>query len=198
MIYGLHIELTELESCKVYRDVIVPSSLTFDQLHRVIQIVFGWDDYHLYEFTERNPVTEEETLRISVPSTDDEEYYDIKTTNSRTTRISKIFAKKDSMVYIYDFGDYWLFEISVIDRIRKNIEAPFCIAGEGATPPEDCGGTGGYEEMLRSLKENDDEAESYREWIGLNANEQWNPTEFSFMTRKAVNHELFTVFALSK
>ncbi len=172
MIYKLHIVLTGLESCEVFIDVIVPSSLTFDQLHRVIQIVFGWDDYHLYEFSDRNPMTEEVTLRISVPSPDDEEYYDIKTTNSRITRISKFFAKQDSLIYVYDVGDNWQFEISVIDRIRKNIEAPFCIAGKGATPPEDCGGTNGYEDMLRSLKENDDETESYREWIGLNVIEE--------------------------
>ena len=45
-------------------------------------------------------------------------------------------------VYEYDFGDSWEHEILVEDIISPGPSGrvPRCIAGEGACPPEDCGG----------------------------------------------------------
>lgn len=34
----------------VWRRVIVPEKITFADLHEIIQILFGWDDYHLHDF----------------------------------------------------------------------------------------------------------------------------------------------------
>jgi Plasmid pRiA4b ORF-3-like protein len=35
----------------IWRQVEVPSSITFKVLHDIIQAVMGWFDYHLWEFT---------------------------------------------------------------------------------------------------------------------------------------------------
>ena len=35
----------------VWRRVLVPEKITFYDLHRVIQTVFGWDDEHLHSFS---------------------------------------------------------------------------------------------------------------------------------------------------
>src|SRR4051812_45255302 len=34
----------------IWREIAVPEEFTLDQLHRCIQLVFGWLDYHLYQF----------------------------------------------------------------------------------------------------------------------------------------------------
>ena len=33
------------------RRIIVPANLEFARLHKVLQLVFDWQDYHLYDFT---------------------------------------------------------------------------------------------------------------------------------------------------
>jgi len=34
----------------IWRRVEVPSQMTLPHLHRTLQIVMGWEDYHLHEF----------------------------------------------------------------------------------------------------------------------------------------------------
>ena len=45
----LAISLDEVKPA-VRRRIEVPVSMRLDRLHRVFQIVMGWEDYHLYEF----------------------------------------------------------------------------------------------------------------------------------------------------
>ncbi|MCD8509708.1 MAG: plasmid pRiA4b ORF-3 family protein [Bacillus sp. (in: Bacteria)] len=40
----------QLNKYRVFRRVIVPARMTFEQLHETLQIVFDWKDYHLHEF----------------------------------------------------------------------------------------------------------------------------------------------------
>jgi hypothetical protein len=45
------IELEYVEStCKIVRRIEVPTSISFEKLHRCIQKVFLWSDYHLWDF----------------------------------------------------------------------------------------------------------------------------------------------------
>ena len=47
--YQLKIRLL-LNGHNIWRRILIPSRCLFSQLHRVIQEVFGWFDYHLHEF----------------------------------------------------------------------------------------------------------------------------------------------------
>jgi len=40
----------ELGDYEIWRRVIVPYSITFTELHDIIQTLFHWQDYHLHEF----------------------------------------------------------------------------------------------------------------------------------------------------
>ncbi len=51
--YLLKIQLLDIESA-IWRRFVVPASITLDRLHDVIQIVMGWTDSHLHEFTIEN------------------------------------------------------------------------------------------------------------------------------------------------
>jgi hypothetical protein len=59
----------------------------------------------------------------------------------------------DTLLYVYDFGDNWehLVTIEKEMRIRPGVIYPRCVAGKNACPPEDCGGSWGYADMLRTL-----------------------------------------------
>ena len=48
--YLLKIQLLDIEPA-IWRRFVVPASITLDRLHDVIQIVMGWTDSHLHEFT---------------------------------------------------------------------------------------------------------------------------------------------------
>ncbi len=48
--YMLKIQLLDIEPV-IWRRFVVPASITLDRCHDVIQIVMGWTDSHLHEFT---------------------------------------------------------------------------------------------------------------------------------------------------
>ena len=48
-LYLLKIKLMNIEP-EIWRRFVVPAAITLDRLHDVIQIVMGWEDYHLHEF----------------------------------------------------------------------------------------------------------------------------------------------------
>ena len=48
--YQLKISLQGI-SPMIWRRFLVPETLTLYELHRLVQIGFGWEDYHLHEKT---------------------------------------------------------------------------------------------------------------------------------------------------
>lgn len=71
--------------------------------------------------------------------------------------------------YEYDFGDCWDHEVTVERRGRftTGLKVAVCVDGANACPPEDCGGTGGYQELLAALSDphHPDHVEMTR-WVG--------------------------------
>ena len=65
--YLLKIRLLEIEP-EIWRCFVVPGGITLDRLQDVIQIVIGWQDYHLHQFTigrkryTENPESKEDGL----------------------------------------------------------------------------------------------------------------------------------------
>jgi hypothetical protein len=74
---------------------------------------------------------------------------------------------------------------------------PVCLAGKGACPHEDCGGVWGWEEIKRLFREepDSDETESYREWLQLDDDEEFDPNHFDI---EEVNSKLRMIIADSK
>ena len=65
-----------------------------------------------------------------------------------------INTEGQTFIYIYDFGDAWVHEIT-LDKINKLNIAPSAVllGGNGATPPEDCGGPEGYKHFKEVLSD---------------------------------------------
>ena len=90
----------------------------------------------------------------------------------------------DSILYEYDQGDSWKHLIVLEKADDEKIKKPLCIDGKRAGPPEDCGGVGGYIEMIHHLHH--PEKDGYLElleWLG----DEYDPEAFDLT---AVNRNL--------
>lgn len=174
MAFQLKIQLKNVTKPPVWRQVIVPEQFTFDKLHRLIQLVFGWEDYHLYQFSPKGYGSHP---TIAIPSPEDWEQSDM---NSLKTKINKIFTdEKQSFNYIYDFGDDWVHQITVEKIMPDEIKKPVCLTGKGACPPEDCGGPWGYENLKIMLADpKHEEHQEMKEWLGMEEDESWDANYF--------------------
>ncbi|WP_052404806.1 plasmid pRiA4b ORF-3 family protein [Bacillus rubiinfantis] len=140
MIFQLKITLKESKP-PIWRRIEVRDSMTFSDLHKVIQIAFEWWDYHLHGFEIRrsNSVVINNGVHIgpmddSQPGMSD---YDF---NEEDVELNDIFKKeKDRVLYTYDYGDNWEHEI-LLEKVLPEQEGTFyprCTKAMRATPEED-------------------------------------------------------------
>ncbi len=142
----------------IWRRFVVPADFRLEQLHDVLQVLFGWDDYHLRRFTI-------EGVGYGLPDPDD----DFKTVDFDDSKftLNQLFKKVGQKCkYEYDFGDGW--EISLV--LEKafdpdpEIYLPVCLDGKLSGPPEDVGGTDAYTRFLEAI--NDPSNDMHDEWLG--------------------------------
>jgi pRiA4b ORF-3-like protein len=136
---------------------VVPASLTLRELHAALQTAMGWQDYHLHLF-DVDGVLYGDVEEIEGHQLGDEE----------TFTLGQAGDAVREFVYEYDFGDSWHHDI-VVEQAMPSVGAgtPRLVDGAGSCPPEDCGGTGGFEHLLEVLADpNDEEHEEMLEWVG--------------------------------
>ncbi|MEJ7740537.1 MAG: plasmid pRiA4b ORF-3 family protein [Chitinophagaceae bacterium] len=181
MLLSLRIQLAEIKNPPVWRRLTVPAQFSFHKLHLSIQLAFGWENYHLYQFSIDGFNSDES---ISVPHEDDWH----KVEDSKKVKLSRVFSTVgQKYVYIYDYGDHWTHNITVEKVEDIKASKADCIAGVGACPPEDCGGPGGYQDLKKILlKPKHSEYESIKGWLGLEEDEQWDPAAFDLEKTRAV------------
>ncbi|OYV64446.1 MAG: hypothetical protein B7X07_06390 [Actinobacteria bacterium 21-64-8] len=146
----------------VWRRVLVPDSIALPKLHRVIQQLMLWWEYHLHLFTI-------DGVEFGQPEMDDLD--DFEWRNERGVKLVKHLEVGKSIEYCYDFGDNWnlTIELEKTWPVHFALKHAVCVDGQFAAPPEDVGGTGGFRQFLDALAdENDDEHDNYVEWSGGN------------------------------
>ena len=152
----------------VSREILVPSDLRLDRLHQVIQIVMGWQDCHLHEFS--NGVRGPGELRFGPPQEDFGLALGPPLADEKKARLLDLAPTKGSKFrYWYDFGDDWFHDLRVkaIGEPKPGTPELVCLKAVGACPPEDCGGPPGYSRLLAVLADPDDEEhEELLEWVG--------------------------------
>lgn len=133
----------DLEVYKAVRRMIVPADLEFARFHKVLQSVFDWQNYHLYDFTIFGSNKRKPVARI-VPFKDDLEYDEDAILMEGHT-LSEFLPEHKHMLYTYDMGDNWEHEIQLVRVIEEHDkESPYLLEASGQTPPEDVGGVGGF------------------------------------------------------
>lgn len=163
----------------VWRQVQVPSSMTLENLHWVVQLALGWENSHMHHF--KVGKTYYGTLYP------DDFDGTTETKDERKVTVGEVLAKpKAKIEYEYDFGDSWEHEI-VLEKVllpEQGVKYPVCLDGKNACPPEDCGGVWGYANLLEVIDDPEHpDHEETMEWLG----EEFDPEAFSV---EAVNKAL--------
>jgi hypothetical protein len=173
------IQLKGVDAPPVWRRVIVPSHYTFGLFHAIIQDVFGWESAHLYSFSPDGWGSSPQIKEIDDEDEDEDE--DGRTLEAGEIPLSDIFREQgQKFIYIYDFGDDWVHQITLEEILQEEISQPACIGGKGQCPPEDCGGLPGYQNLKAVLANpSDPEHAKMKEWLGLDDDEAWDPEEFN-------------------
>ncbi|MGA2823763.1 MAG: plasmid pRiA4b ORF-3 family protein [Bacteroidales bacterium] len=171
--YQLKISIDKITP-PIWRTIQVPESFTFNQLHHIIQIAFGWTNSHLYKFG-----VWEHKIGDPILWGDGEIIWDKK------IKVKDVLSKVgEKFPYEYDMGDSWKHTIVLKKIAVGGSKTPRCLNGARSAPPEDCGGVPGYQELIHHLKH--PEKDGYielLEWLG----DDYDPERFDLAV---VNREL--------
>src|SRR5271165_3604405 len=127
----------------VWRRVTLADSLSIADLHRVIQLLMGWDDDHLHRF--RIHGRDYGIAHIGRMNFDED---------AGAVPLSQFrFRPTERFLYEYDFTAGWQIEVRVESVIPGapggNHRIPVCVAGREPRPPDGCGGPRLYAERRR-------------------------------------------------
>lgn len=153
----------------VWRRLLVPAAIRLDRLDRVIQAAMGWTNSHLHMFI--HPTGHYGPPDPDLPMHDERKA----TLRDLAGRVGDAFG------YEYDLGDGWEHEV----LLEKLVPAepggryPTCLDGARACPPEDCGGTSGYEQLIDALADpNHPDHHDLLQWLGIEKGADFDPARF--------------------
>jgi len=169
-IFQLKISLRGVSNPPVWRRVAVPGDIALADLHAVIARSMGWNGGHLHVF---------ETGSAEYGTTG----YDLGHIDDSRVPLSEVLSVPGTKLrYTYDFGDDWRHDVK-LEKIlpeEPGVTYPFCLAGKGACPPDDCGGAWGYAELKDVLAEPGHERhQDMLNWMCLVSGDAFDPKAFS-------------------
>ena len=176
-VFALRIALLDHRP-EIWRRLLVPGSVRLDKLHLIFQEAMGWTNSHLHQFRIGHAL-----YGTHFDEWPDEELHEVE------FKLTDVAQRNDRFSYDYDFGDSWEHEVLVerADTTHPALKFAVCLDGANACPPEDCGGTGGYTDLLEALADpGRPEHEQYRQWAGRD----FNPTAFDLAATNAALQRL--------
>ena len=138
-VYQLKVTLRHITPL-IWRRLLVKSDTTIAQMHSILQTVMGWEDLHLHQFHIHGK--DYGIYRDGGISFAD---------NPHQVRLRDFKLRKgERFVYEYDMGDWWQHDIrlEMVVPLEARKKYPVCTDGDGDCPPEDCGGPGGFLELM--------------------------------------------------
>jgi hypothetical protein len=167
----LKVALRGVSRPAVWRRVAVPAEMTLGDLHQVIVRAMGWDGGHMHSFSDG--ITEWGTAGGGLDVEDEDE-----------VNVGFVLSVPgERLSYLYDFGDGWEHDIK-LEKVTMpggpRASAPVCVAGKGACPPDDCGGSSGYAELKAAMADpRHEDHETLLEWLGVSDPAEFDPARFS-------------------
>ena len=122
----------------IWREILLRGDATFFDLHAAIQAC-GWTDSHLWHFTSK-------AARGAIAGIPDDDGIGPPAPDAEEVQLASHFLNVgDDCSYTYDFGDNWEHHVILegYDPCEEDFERAL-LGGEGAFPPEDCGGVPGF------------------------------------------------------
>jgi hypothetical protein len=124
---------------QIWRRFKLPAGISFHTLHNIIQVVMGWENYHLYRFDINGLGFIAQPMGWNDRS-------------SNAPIDPHLMDLGQQFFYEYDFGDSWGHVLTLEKFLVREVTAPRCLAGTRACPPEDSGGPWLYDKFLRSRR----------------------------------------------
>jgi Plasmid pRiA4b ORF-3-like protein len=152
--YQLRLAVRDVEP-EIWRRILVRPGVTLEKLHRIIQHLMGWLDYHLHQYRIGGSI-----YAHNYRGTD----YDVeeKLLSTRKPLSGLVQQGVREFVYEYDFGDGWEIIVAIEEIAERQLEgAAICLDGKRAGPLEDSGGPFGYTRLIEIL--GDPKHEEYRD-----------------------------------
>lgn len=167
-IYELKVTLDDVRP-PVWRTFRIPASASLFDLHCVLQVVMGWGNGHLHEFTQgkkRYMLPDPDGMAEDMGALDEEDFV-----------VADLLRRPmQKLTYGYDFGDGWEHTVTLV-ATHQDGEDLACLAGSGTCPPEDCGGPVGYAHFLDVIADKrHPEHRDMKEWIGDLIEDYRDPT----------------------
>jgi hypothetical protein len=144
----IRIELSDVHP-PIWRVIELSSAVHLDGVHQVVQRAFAWNDSHLHRFAVGTSVWDNDAELYLCP-------FDVREGEDegipeQDVRLDEVLVEEgDTLHYSYDYGDGWDHVLrleAILDRGSDQVLA-VCIDGRRAGPPDDCGGPGGYQELV--------------------------------------------------
>jgi hypothetical protein len=161
--YRVRIDLNQTRP-PLWRRLELSSDLFLDQVHRAIQVAFGWTNSHLHQFGSGPRRHDAQTEHYLCPFQVQDGETGIP---EEDVRLDEVLADAgDKLFYDYDFGDDWEHTIKLEAVLPRDESGPrvVCVAGRRDGPAEDCGGVWAYELICAaSDPANPDHAEAMAE-----------------------------------
>jgi hypothetical protein len=181
-LFCMRIELDDVTP-PIWRRFWIEGGATLAKLHHTIQVVMGWDDYHLHEFQIAGVI-----YSVPDPDGDDPKHPVV---DERQVELLRVLAGISAFGYQYDFGDGWQHTIKVEQTApppKHPLGCAYVDAGARACPPEDAGGPRAYQEFLDELARNPKSklVRAFLRW----ASEDFDPERFD---RDATNASLMRI-----
>ncbi len=128
----------------IWRQVDVPVEANLKMIHDIVQAAMGWQDYHLWEFE-----ADDRRYGLSGPQWPDDTL-----SAAKNVKLKSLIEKGISHLdYTYDMGDNWHHVIAIesVGQGQPDTKYPRFIDGARRAPPEDVGGTPGFENFLDAI-----------------------------------------------
>ena len=128
---------------EVWRRVILPEDSSLDDLHWIIQKIFGWSNLQIFQFSGENVLDN----RITVGD----------------------LGSRGQIEILYEYGVKWTVKIMLLNRYVNVARKPVrCVAGAGAAPPERIGGPLRFRRCINALSGiNEEERRGAGQELGL-------------------------------
>lgn len=191
----LKIQMKGVTKPPMWREVELPADRSFLDLHEVIQCVVGLENYHLWQFNEK---AYDDEVQIGTESPD--EYTPglefVTDVAADTPVITYLGEEGEKLEYVYDFGDDWIFTVTVKKVLEKKSEHPVCTAFKSdLNAIEDTGGPWDYERIRQDYADWSTYTKKRRQeiaedWGFESAEEYYEMLKSSVFDIDSVNEEL--------
>ena len=153
--YDLRVSIQSTEP-EIWRRLLVPETITVPELHRVLQIAFGWENRHLFGIRCVDRIGQPRV--IIGPDDAADEMGDEPA--SGVVLFELLDAQRTgpaTLEYEYDLGDAWTHLFEVMGPAELPAGGVRCIDGANRGPVEDAGGPHGYARLIEALADPADE-----------------------------------------